>query len=353
MAEGLAAESQKSLQMEAEMEKHLADCDTGRTQLAGRLVREEEKNEQLRAEVERLKQQLEHYTSQSSLSSSSSSQPVEIKSVQRQGVDGSSNRLATAGSTVPQTSVTATIKGFRNTPPHTPPEARRIVRESPERDTKPVGKSVIYTPASAVANTKSPERTVVPAERPIPAEKPADLSARMAAMSATGTASSQQGPTMFTTPSGTRITVAVGGGAAGRKPVGGRGPVPPPVPPNKPQVVLPAANRHLPQSSSPNPIPPQPKPRFINSSSSSSSSAPGGTNTHITVSNDKITISSTAASTTRSPVSVSANQSNMFQTNTSSGTPDHIARQKAAAAAAATSKVWAGWSSPPSHPSPL
>ena len=327
------------------MEKHLADCDTTRTQLAGRLSKEEAKNQQLQQEVEQLKLQLEQY-------STSHTQPVEIKSIQR---PGESSRLGHGvGGSVAQAPVTAMLKGYtKNTPPHTPPEARRnvahVVRESPERDgvlgkpTPPLptpphqGKSVLYTPAVVSGGVKTPDRTVVtPAERPVPAEKPADLSARMAAMSA-GTASSQQGPTMFTTPSGTRITVAVGGAAAGpRKPgITGRGAVPPPVPPNKPQVVLPTANQHRhlppsssssssssPSSSSPNP-PPHPKPRALIGGVPAAALA---TNTQITVANDKITISSAQASVR--PVSVNANQSNMFQTNTTSTAADHLARQK-------------------------
>lgn len=244
MAEGLAAESQKALQMEAELEKHLADCDTEREQLRLRLVREENRSSEL---ASLLASQLHRVREQPPPSPA-----TDTKTVQR--ADRST-----------------AVLGYKNTPPGTPPEVRKIgpsavLRPSPDRD-------------SLVGDSRAENK------RPVPAEKPADLSVRMAAM--TGVASSQQPPTMFTTPSGTRITVAVGGG---RKPLAGRavaGP-PPPVPPNKPQVVL----------------PPQRVQR------------PGlqlqQQRTQITVANDKITIASTVAP----PVSVLANQANLYQTST-------------------------------------
>ena len=373
MAEGLATESQKSLQMEAEMEKQLADWDTERTQLSGRLSKEETKNQQLQADLERLKQQLESYETLQS------QQPIEIKSIQRQVAE---NRLNAQAANI--------VKSFKNTPPSTPPEVRRaqahnmIIRESPERDSSPstnlhnkpppvlpdggahqrggvktIGGVVSGSSlAAATFGNKSPaEHRTVMVERPVVAEKPPDLGARMAA--ATASSASPSGPTMFTTPSGTRITVAVGGGASAsssaspatgpppRKPgIGSRvGGPPPPVPPNKPQVVIPArysstssSSSSSPQSSpsptSPSPVPPPaPKPRGVGGAMlmSAGPTVPGS-QTQITVANDKITISSSG---TR-PVSVNANQTNMFQTNTtsSSAPQDHITaaapRQKTA-----------------------
>ena len=43
MAEGLEEESKKSLQMEAELEKQLADFDTERQQMRGQLTKKEER----------------------------------------------------------------------------------------------------------------------------------------------------------------------------------------------------------------------------------------------------------------------------------------------------------------------
>ena len=43
MAEGLEEESKKSLQMEAELEKQLADFDTERQQMHGQLAKKEER----------------------------------------------------------------------------------------------------------------------------------------------------------------------------------------------------------------------------------------------------------------------------------------------------------------------
>lgn len=44
MAEGLEEESKKSLQMEAELEKQLADFDTERQQMRGQLTKKEERS---------------------------------------------------------------------------------------------------------------------------------------------------------------------------------------------------------------------------------------------------------------------------------------------------------------------
>lgn len=49
MAEGLEEESKKSLQMEAELEKQLADFDTERQQMRGQLTKKEERWEILLA----------------------------------------------------------------------------------------------------------------------------------------------------------------------------------------------------------------------------------------------------------------------------------------------------------------
>ncbi|XP_046406944.1 CTTNBP2 N-terminal-like protein isoform X2 [Ischnura elegans] len=59
MAEGLEEESKKSLQMEAELEKHLAQFDTERQQLKAAVFKEEKRVKELEAELEKAKQEVE------------------------------------------------------------------------------------------------------------------------------------------------------------------------------------------------------------------------------------------------------------------------------------------------------
>ncbi|XP_071440126.1 CTTNBP2 N-terminal-like protein isoform X2 [Hetaerina americana] len=59
MAEGLEEESKKSLQMEAELEKHLAQFDTERQQLKAAVSKEEKRVRDLEVELERAKQEVE------------------------------------------------------------------------------------------------------------------------------------------------------------------------------------------------------------------------------------------------------------------------------------------------------
>ncbi|XP_012277277.1 uncharacterized protein CG10915 isoform X2 [Orussus abietinus] len=59
MAEGLEEESKKSLQMEAELEKQLAQFDMERQQYRQALAKEEKKTKELEAEVEKLKSEME------------------------------------------------------------------------------------------------------------------------------------------------------------------------------------------------------------------------------------------------------------------------------------------------------
>ena len=63
-AEGLAEESRKSVQMEAAMEKQLAEFDVEREHLKQDLAREEQRNQELSREVEHLRGQLEQMQKQ-------------------------------------------------------------------------------------------------------------------------------------------------------------------------------------------------------------------------------------------------------------------------------------------------
>lgn len=64
MAEGLEEESKKSLQMEAELEKQLADFDTERQQMRGQLTKKEERISELEALLEKQQREVDHYKKQ-------------------------------------------------------------------------------------------------------------------------------------------------------------------------------------------------------------------------------------------------------------------------------------------------
>lgn len=64
MAEGLEEESQKALQMEAELEKQLALFDTERVQLKAQLQREERRNKELEAIVDKLQTEVDNLKKQ-------------------------------------------------------------------------------------------------------------------------------------------------------------------------------------------------------------------------------------------------------------------------------------------------
>lgn len=61
MAEGLEEESKKSLQMEAELEKQLAQFDIERQQYRQAILKEEKKNKEYESEIERIKIELESW----------------------------------------------------------------------------------------------------------------------------------------------------------------------------------------------------------------------------------------------------------------------------------------------------
>lgn len=64
MAEGLEEESKKSLQMEAELEKQLAQFDTERQQLRAAIAKEEKRSKDLEAEAERHKGEADNFKKQ-------------------------------------------------------------------------------------------------------------------------------------------------------------------------------------------------------------------------------------------------------------------------------------------------
>lgn len=252
MGSGLAQESQKASVMEALMEKQLNEFDIEREQLKGKLKKEEARNRELSSNVSHLQQQLDQLHRQMGYDQKRGEGPksIEIKS----SVNRSPGREIDPAEVGSQSQVRGGSPGqqpsgaYKVTPPHTPPEARKVlghVQESPERDMHAAQRPV-STPDAAIkrALLANKDRTI--GAKPIPAEKPPELSGPRGATLATPSSAGQvytvpqTGTTVFTTPSGTRISLTTGPSPNQPRKMapGGRG-VPPPVPPNKPQVVIP------------------------------------------------------------------------------------------------------------------
>ncbi len=268
---GDATLQQRLQQMEAAMERQLSEFDVEREQARAKLSREERRTRDLEAELDTLRRQVELIT-RGSDKRQDGPQSIEIKSTQRPPSAGRDLR----GGGPPVGGVTAGApKVYRSTPPATPPEARRVPVVSAgesagpgagQRDTvsnhlgaKHAGgagsdPTTVKRAIRQFSNTASPagERTVM--DKPVPAEKPSDLSARGGGVSSSVITSQSGAATVFTTPSGTRISLNVGPSVAsgGVSPAGvtpqrktspvGRG-VPPPIPPNKPAYVPQATPR--------------------------------------------------------------------------------------------------------------
>ena len=253
MAEGLVQESKKSLKMESALEKQLSEFDVEREQLRGRLGREENKNRELVAEVQQLKKQLEMMQKQLSLTTGRPEGP--------QSIEIRSTGVAPRGSPVGGISqANKTPKGYKTTPPTTPPENRRVPGagavappsphyESPERDlpqTPPasggdtmVRRAVMHLPKGSAA-VSSPRSSHTGTEKQIPVSVKPEASPRInISSSGTQVVQASPGTTVFTTPQGTKISLNYGSSPnAQRKPNQqvSRG-TSPPVPPNKPMYV--------------------------------------------------------------------------------------------------------------------
>lgn len=256
MVDNLSSESKKSHQMEASMEKQLSEFDVEREQLRLRLKREERVNQELATEVERLRNQVETLQRQAGMlglppaggegpqsieirSTSRLSEPRSVSPASQRSVSPASHRSISpqasprAGS-VPVNIVTTGAKAYKSTPPSTPPEVRRI----PVTHVPP-------DPADRAKYGASPDSSVKRAimqfdTSPTKPEKPLVVGSGDKAAAGTPTlyTSNPGSTTVFTTPSGTRISLTTGPSpTTTRKPVGvGRG-TPPPLPPNKPAYV--------------------------------------------------------------------------------------------------------------------
>ena len=237
MVEGLAQEGHKSLLMEAALEKHLSEFDTEREQLRGRLAKEEARSADLGAHVEQLKLQLE------------------LGGLQT--IRGSSPVLTTSA------------KGLAGQAPKVFKDPRvPVVRDSPDRDSLLGGLPQVRHGDSGAARhpiidmnngpsvgSLAMDRTLqsqlFQQEKPVPAQKPTELNAsrmnqNVIASSGNVFSSASGNTTVFTTPSGTRISLNVGSSLSSssppRKPAPlGRGAAPP-IPPNKPQVYIPPSS---------------------------------------------------------------------------------------------------------------
>lgn len=324
MAEGLAQKGQQSHQLEASLEKTLSDFDTEREQLKLKLSREENKNRELVIEVEKLKFQIEQLQRQLGEEHRvDGPKTIEIKSSLGNRINSVSSPIAnksertasgtttTASTTSPRSAQVGQTKMFKNTSPQsgTSSEMRTIpvvhVRNSPDgreiaTTVKPKpqtesGTSVKRALMKTFEGTVAPlmersnkidqlnDRTsfVVTGAKPIPAEKPAELQGTKVTpptppppSSGSSVLSMTSGTTVFTTPSGTRISLNVGpsnavvsssssptptprkslsalassvpvgvnAGGGDSNSVGSSKGTPPPVPPNKPQVFLPTSN---------------------------------------------------------------------------------------------------------------
>lgn len=339
MAEGLSSESQKAHQMEASLEKYLSDFDTEREQLKLKLSREESKNRELTAEVEKLKFQIEQIQRQMV-------QEKKLEEAKTLELKGSLGNKLSPGVTTPVANKTDRVaspslptalssprgqvgqnKVFKNSPVsgHTP-EIRNVpvvhVRNSTEGGgdnltTTAMGQKQTADSTSAKRTLKSYDEmsqgdgksvTEQSSDRPytsgitkpVPAEKPIELqgsrvnpSQQQQQISGSSVLSMSGGTTVFTTPSGTRISLNVGpsnsattSAAAGsvRKAgvISANSPTPatvnsastpvskstpPPIPPNKPQVYLPAGKSALVAGVTPVPVQHQTSklsPRFAN-----------------------------------------------------------------------------------------
>ena len=231
MVEGLAQEGHKSLLMEAALEKQLSEFDTEREQLKGRLAREEARSAELAAQVEKLKLQLE----------AAGSQPVRGTSP----VVSPPVKTAVGQTPKPFKDTRVPVVHIRNSPDRESPVTVSPVARQPGIESGAKHATVDINNGPVVGKvTERVGQHFIAQERPVPAQKPLEMNtSRVNVIASSGTmfSSTPGNSTVLTTPSGTRISLSVGAGTSSvgpRKPGPlGRG-VPPPLPPNKPQVYI-------------------------------------------------------------------------------------------------------------------
>ena len=255
MAEGLVQESKKSLKMEATMERQLSEFDLEREQMKNKLLREENRNKDLQAQIESLKQQLENLPKQVGKSPKDSYHSVEIKSqITSPQVRLSSERTqawSTPGTAVLNVSPSSTLSGKVVGDPNViEREAGLSPRNSPsdlsvrKRDTRYASPQPHNTDRGGVQyHDNSLEARVAPVGAVSDRNVADPQTQSKLNVSMTG---GQGAPTVVS--GGGRITVQTGSPTPGSGPVSprrviaiGRG-VPPPIPPNKPVLSVTSAN---------------------------------------------------------------------------------------------------------------
>ena len=252
----------------AELEQRCTQAESERKQAEAALAQEEKKSASMSAEVSRLEKLVESLQRQVSSQSQAS-----VASPDTKGVPPTPNCISSVAPGVKEMAasqisrVLSPVLGRANATGASPITPRKVVtpvsvtqsrvHQTPNAVSKPaVGGGVVKLPINkGVAGVSSAMRHTVAlagglkvsTDRPVPAEKPAELSTQRVNVISSGggttVLSNQPGsPTVFTTPSGTRISLNVSPspGTTRRASGAGRG-VPPPVPPNKPLVYIPTS----------------------------------------------------------------------------------------------------------------
>ena len=284
--------------MEAEIEKQQLNFDMEREQMRLRLNREQTRTSHLQAQVTQLQQQLQ------SLQLGTST----VSSENRDTSQGNRHSPVPTHQGSPQYSQNTQKLNNKyhpvDTPPHTPPEVRRLTHTN--QSDGDVRQCIVPKPHLSSATSASPSivnrtNTVITTTSHNVADGSGGSGRNIVASSGMVLSSPTGGTTVFTTPSGTRISLNVGPSAtsAGSQRVN-RG-TPPPVPPNKPTGVLTSPNPHAKSQHhfSSRPLPVQHENSF-------------GSRTHpstkfgITISKDKISISGSTNSDTNATTTTTA-----------------------------------------------
>ena len=259
ISEGLLQETKKSLQMEAAMEKQLAEIDTERAQWQAKLERAETRTKEQDEEIEKLREELSGLQKQLDKEKRGDGpQSIEIRSSVANKVPMRDTAVVTPMEK-PTTNSTSTPAPSSSapTPAKTKPKIQKMAAvrsRSPDRELPP--KPVIPpAPDSQVKRITQKLQKNAPAKTPEkspPASSGSEVESGGAHVRVVPVVSSPKpgsgaserftiapgGTTVFTTPTGGKISfhVAPSGGNQPRKPNAGRG-TPPPVPPNKPQYI--------------------------------------------------------------------------------------------------------------------
>ena len=296
---GLSSENHRASTMEAEMEKQQLEFDVEREQMRLRLNREQSRTADLQSQVTQLQQQIQSFQS-----------AAEVKSQRNSPVPAHGTPLGT------QTMKLNSKYHSVDTPPHTPPEVRR---STPAHTGTPSGGALKSRPQSSGPTPSPAPRTHKPSANNVvdgtAAAGSTTAGSRLNIVSSSGTVLSSPtgGTTVFTTPSGTRISLNVGPNATSGAPHRVNRGTPPPVPPNKPTGVLTSPNPRA-KSQHGGGVMSRPLPVQHQNSPASRSQPP--TKFGITISKDKITISGSADSHTNTTTTTTTSSLRTLSTTT-------------------------------------